>query len=438
MTPFPYSIDVEAPLAEAHAFLRERRIRHLPVTARRPVLAGILTDRDIKLALGPDLGSPPERELCGPRRVPARLLCRGRRRTLLEDVAVTMAERHVGSALVTRGGKLVGIFTTTDACRALCPHPARAAPGRRTGPGRLRPHERRRRGRSTPAAPTACARRPTCSRRRARTRSGSSAYRKAADHGARTARGPRRDSSIATGCPASRRCPNIGRGIAAALLEMARTGRWTQLERLRGSADPDAAAHRRCRVSGTVSPSASTRSCTSTRSRALELAAHDGRLEIRAGRRAAPGGSDPRQPADDAVAQPPRIARTSAPASVGWAAGRDAARRWTASTASAPRPARCRRSRRAASIPSGEAWLPVLHTVRDGWHFTALYSNTAQAHQLGRTRDWVVIYFYDDEHAEGQHTVVTRDARAAGRPARGAWPRGRVPPALRLRGPLEE
>jgi putative hydrolase len=57
--------------------------------------------------------------------------------------------------------------------------------------------------------------------------------------------------------------------------------------------------------------------------------------------------------------------------------------------------------------PSGEAWLPVLHATRDPWHFTALFSNTAQAHQLGRTRDWVVIYFYDDEHAEGQHTVVT-------------------------------
>jgi putative hydrolase len=57
--------------------------------------------------------------------------------------------------------------------------------------------------------------------------------------------------------------------------------------------------------------------------------------------------------------------------------------------------------------PSGEAWLPVLHAERGAWHFTALFSNTAQAHQLGRTRDWVVIYFYDDEHAEGQHTVVT-------------------------------
>jgi acetoin utilization protein AcuB len=117
MTPFPYSIDVEAPLAEAHAFLRERQIRHLPVT-RNGELAGILTDRDIKLALGPDLGSPPERELrvADVYQPETYVVDAGER---LEDVAGRMAERHVGSALVTRGGKLVGIFTTTDACRAL-------------------------------------------------------------------------------------------------------------------------------------------------------------------------------------------------------------------------------------------------------------------------------------------------------------------------------
>lgn len=117
MTPFPFSIEIGAPLSEAHAFLRERQIRHLPVT-RNGELAGILTDRDIKLALGPDLGSPPEREL----RVddvyqPEIYVVEAAER--LEDVAATMAERHVGSALVTRSGKLVGIFTSTDACRAL-------------------------------------------------------------------------------------------------------------------------------------------------------------------------------------------------------------------------------------------------------------------------------------------------------------------------------
>jgi hypothetical protein len=57
--------------------------------------------------------------------------------------------------------------------------------------------------------------------------------------------------------------------------------------------------------------------------------------------------------------------------------------------------------------PTGESWLPVLHASRDGWNYTALFSNTAQAHQLARTSDWVVIYFYDDQHAEGQHTVVS-------------------------------
>jgi acetoin utilization protein AcuB len=117
MTPFPFSIDIEAPLAEAHAFLRSRQIRHLPVT-REGALAGVLTDRDIKLALGPDLGFTPEREL----RVadvyqPECYVVDAADH--LEDVAATMAERHVGSALVTRAGKLVGIFTTTDACRAL-------------------------------------------------------------------------------------------------------------------------------------------------------------------------------------------------------------------------------------------------------------------------------------------------------------------------------
>ena len=59
--------------------------------------------------------------------------------------------------------------------------------------------------------------------------------------------------------------------------------------------------------------------------------------------------------------------------------------------------------------PEGKAWLPILHTQRKHWHFTALYSNTAQAqaHKLGRNRDWVVVYYYDDHHREGQCTVVT-------------------------------
>jgi putative hydrolase len=36
-----------------------------------------------------------------------------------------------------------------------------------------------------------------------------------------------------------------------------------------------------------------------------------------------------------------------------------------------------------------------------------MFSNTALAHQLKKTHDWVIIYFYDDQHQEGQHTLVT-------------------------------
>lgn len=57
--------------------------------------------------------------------------------------------------------------------------------------------------------------------------------------------------------------------------------------------------------------------------------------------------------------------------------------------------------------PENKAWLPILHTSHSDWHFTALYSNTERAHKLNRIFDWVIIYFYDDHHQEGQHTIVT-------------------------------
>ena len=56
--------------------------------------------------------------------------------------------------------------------------------------------------------------------------------------------------------------------------------------------------------------------------------------------------------------------------------------------------------------PEHRSWLPVLHHDREGWSLTALFSNTARAHQLDRTRDWVVIY-YERDGDEGQCTVVS-------------------------------
>lgn len=56
--------------------------------------------------------------------------------------------------------------------------------------------------------------------------------------------------------------------------------------------------------------------------------------------------------------------------------------------------------------PNHEVWLPILHTFRNGRRYTALYSNTARAHQLGETNDWVVIYG-DGQPGANQWTIVT-------------------------------
>ena len=56
--------------------------------------------------------------------------------------------------------------------------------------------------------------------------------------------------------------------------------------------------------------------------------------------------------------------------------------------------------------PEGKAWLPILRTRHGVWTFTALFSNTARAHEAGKTNDWVVIYFERQGQGEEQRTVI--------------------------------
>ncbi|MBI1731418.1 MAG: CBS domain-containing protein [Gammaproteobacteria bacterium] len=115
MTPFPHAVDIDAPIVEAQAFMREHHIRHLPVTEKHK-LVGILTDRDIKLYLGPELAYPKT----GETRVRDVYLDHPYIVDLnerLDTVLQNMADRHIGSVLVTRNGKLAGVFTATDVCR---------------------------------------------------------------------------------------------------------------------------------------------------------------------------------------------------------------------------------------------------------------------------------------------------------------------------------
>jgi DNA polymerase (family 10) len=200
------------------------------------------------------------------------------------------------------------------------------------------------------------------------------------------------------------RLPHVGRGVATAIIEMVRTGHWSLLERLRGTADPVALF--------TVVPGLGHRLAERIHEElhldtldALELAAHDGRLEQVPGvgpRRAATIRANlhamlVRGHGGGAV---PRVAAGPQP-SVAALLAIDRLYREQAAADSLPLIAPTRFN------PSHEAWLPVLHAERDGWQFTALYSNTAQAHQLNRTHDWVRVFHYDSQNSEGQHTVVT-------------------------------
>jgi len=62
--------------------------------------------------------------------------------------------------------------------------------------------------------------------------------------------------------------------------------------------------------------------------------------------------------------------------------------------------------------PGHEAWLPVLHTVRGARHYTVLFSNTPRAHEHGKTRDWVVLYYREGGSPERQCTVITSERGA--------------------------
>jgi putative hydrolase len=195
--------------------------------------------------------------------------------------------------------------------------------------------------------------------------------------------------------------PAIGKGIAASIREMVLSGNWSQLQRLRHGAAGVALLQT---VPG-LGPELAQRIHDELHVdtlEALENAAYDGSLERVKGlgeRRL----SALRASLSSMLGRPRRRARKAPEKSpdVALLLEVDRLYRENAEADELPRIAPKRFN------PDNQAWLPVLHTDRAGWHFTALYSNTARAHQLGTVRDWVVIYFYDDHQQEGQHTVVT-------------------------------
>ena len=114
MTAFPFSIRPGAPLPQAIDFMRSHSIRHLPVMEDDEII-GMLSDRDIKLVLGPDFAYPDPDKLTAGDVMQSKCYVVDLNERL-DNVLSYMAEHHIGCAAVTRHGKLAGMFTTSDAC----------------------------------------------------------------------------------------------------------------------------------------------------------------------------------------------------------------------------------------------------------------------------------------------------------------------------------
>jgi hypothetical protein len=196
------------------------------------------------------------------------------------------------------------------------------------------------------------------------------------------------------------RLPGIGPVLARAVFSIVCTGRLPMLDRLRGESDPTSLLASVPGIGAALADRLYHDAGIATLED-LEAAAHDGRLEK------IPGlGRKRIEGVRDSLAV--RLARIRSSMST---APRDEPP--VSELLDVDREYRMRAAagalRRIAPRrfnPERRAWLPILHARRGPRFYTALFSNTARAHRLDKTRDWVVLYA-DGRGSEGPWTVVT-------------------------------
>jgi Holliday junction resolvasome RuvABC DNA-binding subunit len=197
-----------------------------------------------------------------------------------------------------------------------------------------------------------------------------------------------------------RQLPGIGETLSRLIHQLVISGRLPMLERLRGESDPAALLASVPGIGGKLAERLHDVLGIETLEE-LEAAAYDGRLANVAG-----FGTKRIAGIRDTLAT--RLARvrerpSNAPAdrpSVAEILDVDSEYRTKAAKGELPKIAPRRFN------PGRRPWLSVLHTSRDDRHYTALFSNTSRAHEMGRTGDWVVVY-YDGGNGESQCTVIT-------------------------------
>lgn len=115
MTAQPMTLGREQTMEKAHELMREHRMRHIPVL-HGGRLVGIVSERDLHLVEGspntdPSVVRVDEAMTADPWEVSPDMP--------VSEAARTMADKRYGAAVVVEDRKVVGIFTTIDALRAL-------------------------------------------------------------------------------------------------------------------------------------------------------------------------------------------------------------------------------------------------------------------------------------------------------------------------------
>lgn len=115
MTTSPHSIGQEQSLEKAAQFMRDNRVRHLPVL-HGGELVGVLSDRDIVVMESSEHVNIAEVTVEDAMSNEPYAVAPD---TKLAEVLAHMSEHNLGSAVVVEAGHVSGIYTSMDAVRML-------------------------------------------------------------------------------------------------------------------------------------------------------------------------------------------------------------------------------------------------------------------------------------------------------------------------------
>jgi acetoin utilization protein AcuB len=115
MTDAPHTVARNRSLASARRMMKDHRVRHLPVLEAGKIV-GLLSERDLLFIEALPNVNPTDVRV---EEAMVDDVFTASPETPVGEVIETMIVRKVGSAVVVDGDRVVGVFTTIDALRAL-------------------------------------------------------------------------------------------------------------------------------------------------------------------------------------------------------------------------------------------------------------------------------------------------------------------------------